>query len=77
MIGPPNVPPGDVAMQLRNLVVRGNVGILVEEEGRGVDPVGAAVNVGGAVEVVGAGGGAQIDVRAGCGALLSRRTSTR
>ena len=38
--------PKYVAVQLRHLVVRRNVGILVEEEWRGVDPVGAAVRVG-------------------------------
>ena len=59
----------DVAMQLRNFVVRRNAWILVEEEGSGIDPVGAAVPVEGAVIGVGAGRGAEIDVRAGSGAL--------
>ncbi len=44
MMGPPSVPPSDVAMQLRHLVVRGNVGVLVEEERSGVEPVGAAMD---------------------------------
>ena len=54
----------DVAMQLRGLVVGGNVRVLIHEEWSGVDPVGAAVDVGRAVIFVGARGGAQVDMRA-------------
>ena len=59
-----------VAMQLRIFLVGGNIGILVEEERRGVQRIGAAMHVGRAVNVVGARGGAHINVRAAGGALL-------
>ena len=61
---------GGVAMELRDLLALGNVGVLLEEEGRGVEPIGAAMAVGGAVEDVGAGGGGEIDVGAGGRALF-------
>ena len=56
---------GNVAVQLRNLVTGWDIGILVEEKRCGVDPVGAAVHVRRAVQVVRARCGAEIDVRAG------------
>jgi hypothetical protein len=59
----------NIAVQLRHFVVGRYVGVLIEEEGRGVDPVGAAVSVGLAVQDVGARGSAQIDVRARGGTL--------
>ena len=42
----------DVAMQLRYLVARWNILILVEEEWSGVQPAGAAVGVEVAVKVI-------------------------
>ena len=47
-----------VAMQLRDLIGRRNVRILIEEERSGVEPIGAAMGVGSAVPGIGAGGGA-------------------
>ena len=64
MIGPPTVPPSNVAMQLRNLVVRRNILILIEEEWSGVEPAGAAVGVKVAVQIIGARRRAHVDVRA-------------
>src|SRR5258708_36092020 len=57
-------------MQLRILFAGGNVGMGIEEEGSGIEGVGAAMNVGRAVKIVGAGGGAHVNVRAAGGALL-------
>src|SRR5258708_239117 len=57
-------------MQLRILFAGGNVGIGIEEERSGIEGVGAAMNVGRAVKIVGAGGGAHVNVRAAGGALL-------
>src|SRR5260221_9583568 len=57
-------------MQLRILFAGGNVGIGIEEEWSGIEGVGAAMNVGRAVKIVGAGGGAHVNVRAAGGALL-------
>ena len=59
-----------VAMQLRVLVVGGDVAVLLEEERSGVEPVGSVMEVCAAVEGVGPGLGAHIDVRAGGGSLL-------
>ena len=70
MMGPPSCASRYVAMQLRNFVVGGNIVVLIEEERRGVDPVGAAMHVGRAMHVIGAGCRAQVDVRAGGRALL-------
>src|SRR5258708_32182943 len=58
-------------MQLRILFAGGNVGIGIEEERSGIEGVGAAMNVGRAVKIVGAGGGAHVNGRAAGGALLS------
>ena len=53
-----------VAMQLRNLLIGRNVGVVVEEERRRVEPAGAAMNVRVAVECVGSRLGAHVQVRA-------------
>ena len=39
MIGPPNIAAENLSMQLRDLVVGRNIGVLVEEERRGIEPV--------------------------------------
>ena len=57
-------------MQLGIFFAGGNVGIGVEEERSGVHRVGAAMYVSAAVKIVGARGGAHVDVRAAGGALL-------
>ena len=62
--------PGVDAMQLRILLVRRDIAILLEEEGRRVQEVGSPTDVGSAVEAVGAGGSAEVDVRAAGGTLL-------
>ena len=59
-----------VAVQLRILVVRRHGLVLIEEERRGIEPVGGAMQIESSVIVVGAGGGAQVDVRAAGCALL-------
>ena len=59
-----------IAVQLGNLLVGGNVGILIEEERSGVQPAGAAMDIGVAVESVAAGLGAHVQVRSGGRALL-------
>ena len=59
-----------VAMQLRDFVVGGNIGILVEEERRGVEPAGAAMDVGRSVILIGARRGAHVNMRARRGTLL-------
>ena len=68
--GTTNRAAGNVAVQLRNLVALGNVRILIEEEWGGVEPACSTVNIGCAVKNIRAGGGAEIDVRAGCRTLL-------
>src|ERR1700722_486162 len=60
-----------VAMQLRNLVVRWNVGILLIKERRGIQPIRAAMNITASVQSVGAGGRAHVDVSPAGRALLS------
>jgi hypothetical protein len=59
-----------VAMQGRNFFAVGNVAVGFVEIGSGVEPVGAAMDVGFAVKIVGAGGGAHVDVSAAGGTLL-------
>ena len=41
-----------IAVQCRNLLVGGNIGIVIEEERRGVEPACAAMNIGVAVDVL-------------------------
>src|ERR1700742_911052 len=62
---------GNPAMQWRILLIVGNVVVVLEEEWRGVDPVGAAMAVESAMKFVSARSGAERDVRAGGRALLS------
>jgi len=50
--------------------IAGDVGVLVVEKGSAVEPVRSAVNVSAAVNGIGAGGGAHVDVRAAGGSLL-------
>ena len=59
-----------VTVQLRHLFVGGNVGVLIVEIGGSIQPIRTAVNVQIAVNDVGAGGGAHVDVRAAGGTLL-------
>ena len=59
-----------VAMQLRNFVVGGNIGILLIEERRGIQPVRATMDITAAVNRIRAGCGAHVDVGAAVGALL-------
>ena len=59
-----------VAMLFGNFQVGGKIGILVKKERGGVEPVRSAMQVGGAVDCVGARGGAHVNVRAAGGALL-------
>src|SRR5580700_4938862 len=59
-----------VPVQFWHFFVAGNVAVLIVEIGRGIQPVGSAVNVSAAVNGVGAGGGAHVDVRAAGGSLL-------
>src|SRR5208282_1553326 len=58
------------AMQLRNLLVGRDVGILLVEERGSVQPIGSAMPVGFAVNGVGARSRAHVDVSAAGGALL-------
>src|SRR6202167_2652516 len=57
-------------MLFGNFQVGGKIGILVKKERGGVEPVRSAMQVGGAVDCVGARGGAHVNVRAAGGALL-------
>ncbi len=59
-----------IAMQLRIFVGVGNSAIVLEEEGRGVDPIRAAATVEAAVNRIAAGAGAHVDVRAAGRPLL-------
>ena len=58
-------------MEFGNFQTVGKVGILIEKERRGVQPVCSAMQVKVAVDRVGAGSGAHINVRAAGGTLLS------
>lgn len=57
-------------MQFGDVLTRGDVAILFVKIWRGIERVGSAVNVRHAVNGIGAGGGAQVEVRATGGALL-------
>jgi len=59
-----------VAVELGHFFAGRNVGILIIEIGRGVQPIGSAVNIRGTVKCVGAGGGVHVDVSAAGRALL-------
>jgi len=57
-------------VQLRNLLIGGDVVIVIEEERRGVQPTASAMQIGAAVQAVAARLGADVQVRAGGRALL-------
>ncbi len=59
-----------VVVETGDFIGGGNVGVGVVEKRGGVKRVGPAIEVSGAVEIVGAGGGAHIDVSAAGGTLL-------
>lgn len=61
---------GGVAVQLRDLIVRRNVGILLIEKWRGIQPICATMAVKRAVNRVGAGSSAHVDVSSTGAALL-------
>ena len=54
----------NIAMQFGILIRCRDAGVVLEEEGRGVDPVGAAVSVDAAMDGIAARAGAHVDVRA-------------
>ena len=62
--------PGHSAMQLGIFFAGGNIGVGVEKKRGGVHRVGAAMYVSAAVIIVGARGGAHVNVRAAGGTLL-------
>src|SRR5579863_4627819 len=68
--GPAEGAAGDDAMEVGIFLVGRDIGIGFEEERCGVEGVGAAIDVGAAVELVGAGGGAHVNVGAAGGTLL-------
>src|SRR5260370_35075424 len=59
-----------IAVQPRHFIAGGNIRVGVVEEGSGVEGVCATMDVSAAVQIVRAGGGAHVDVRAAGGALL-------
>src|ERR1700751_5593852 len=68
--GPADRSASRVTVQLWDLLVRGNVSVLIVEIRGGIQPIRSAVNVSLAVKGIGAGGSAHVDMRAAGRSLL-------
>src|SRR6202040_4354786 len=60
-----------VAMEFGIFLVGGNVGVGLEKERSGIQPIGPTMDVRATMDGVGAGRGAHVDMRAAGGTLLS------